>query len=116
MPMSSDRLTLARVATDPTFEVKTENAAFTGSTIAFDALGFTANTVGTLITASRELAEDAPNFGTMIEQTLARAFAAKLDNIAVNGVSSSHLDGILDWDTASGISETGSVARLRGKI
>lgn len=112
IPMTSDSLTLARVATDPTFEVKTENAAFSGSDIAFDALNFSAYTVGTLITASRELAEDAPNFVDLVESVLASAFAAKLDNIAINGVASSGLDGMLDWATATGIGETGTVGGI----
>lgn len=113
IPMSSDSLTVARVATDPVFQVKGENIAFTGSDIAFDALHFSAHTVGTLITASRELAEDAPNFEEMVETTLANAFAAKLDNIAINGVSSSHLDGLLTWNSGSGlIGETGSVGAI----
>jgi HK97 family phage major capsid protein len=69
--------------------------------------------VGTLITASRELAEDAPNFVEQVEGVLARAFATKLDNIAINGVASSHLDGMLDWATGTGlIGETGSVAGI----
>jgi HK97 family phage major capsid protein len=112
VPMESDTLRLARVLTDPTFEVKEENESFTGSDITFDALLFTTKTVGTLITCSRELAEDAVNFVDQIEDVISSAFATKLDNIAINGVASTHFDGILDWATSTGITETGSVAAI----
>lgn len=112
VPMASDRLVMARVSADPTFEVKGENSAFTGSSVTFDQIGFSAFTVGTVITSSRELAEDAPNFVDLIESTLAAAFAAKLDNIGINGADSTHLDGILDWSTTNGIGETGSVGAI----
>ncbi|MEX2174608.1 MAG: phage major capsid protein [Pirellulaceae bacterium] len=113
IPMSSDSLTVARLATDPVFEAKSENAAFTGSDLAFDALHFSAHTVGTVITTSRELAEDAPNFQQMVETTLAGAFGAAFDRIAVSGVASSHLDGLLDWTSGAGlIGETGSVGAI----
>ncbi len=111
VPMKSDELTLARVSEDPSFQVKAENNAFVGSGVSFDAIHFSAFTVGTMIVASRELAEDAPNFPQLIETTLANAWAAKFDHIAINGVAGTSLDGILDWETG-GIGETGSVAAI----
>src|SRR5690606_18546786 len=104
--MTSDSLTMARVASDPVFEAKSENQEFTGSDITFDGILFSAVTIGTLVKCSRELAEDAPNFVQLIEQTLAAAFAAKLDNIALNDISGGPT-GMLNWPTTHGIGETG---------
>jgi HK97 family phage major capsid protein len=110
--MNSDRLTMARVSADPTFEIHAENAQFSTSTVGFDGISFTAFTVGQVILASRELAEDAPNFMQLVEDTLAKAWAAKIDNIAING--SGNFNGILNWPTTGGfpIGETASVGTL----
>jgi HK97 family phage major capsid protein len=112
VPMETDRMCLARVTTDPTFEYKAEHNAFTGSDIVFGQLNFAAHLIGTLITSSRELAEDAPNFVEIVESVLAQAFATKLDNIAINGMGSTGPDGMLDWLTTQGIGETGSVGGI----
>ena len=78
-PMSSDRCTIARVHTDPTFETHAENVAITESDIVFDGVSLTARTIGTLCRASRELIEDASNMAQIIEGVIVRALAAELD-------------------------------------
>lgn len=114
--MTSDSLTLARIASDPTFVGVGENIAITESSMTFDALNFTAHKIGTFISVSRELAEDAPNFVQLVEQALATAFAAKLDNIAVNGLSQAIDSGLLQMATSTGMGETtGASVRSCGK-
>ena len=102
-------MTIARVNSDPTIEVKAENNAFTSRDITFDAVGLTAYTIGTMVTASRELAEDALNFVEIIEDVIANAFAVAVDNYAVNGNGSQQPLGLLNQ---SGIGSTGSVGAI----
>jgi HK97 family phage major capsid protein len=113
VPMSSETLRMARLASDATFEHKEENAAFVGSDITFDAITFATSTLGTVVTASRELAEDAPNFASEVEAALVAAFAVKLDDVAINGMGPTDPDGILDWPSGTGlIGETGSIGAI----
>jgi HK97 family phage major capsid protein len=78
--MPSETLALARLTQDPTMQVKTENAQFTGSTLQFDRLNLVAKTIGTVITASEELVQDAPNVGQIIDDALSAALAVNLDS------------------------------------
>lgn len=112
VPMTSDRLTLARLTSDPTYQVKAENVAFAESDATFDALGFTARTIGTLVAISRELAEDAPNASAVLQQSVARGLALKLDQYGLTGsgaaeplgiantpgVQADAAVGAMDWD------------------
>ena len=66
--MTSSTLMIARVETDATMEVKSENAAFSGSDVVFGALNLVAFTIGTYVTLSRELAADAGNAVELIER------------------------------------------------
>jgi len=109
IPMESDRLTIGRVSQDPTFEVKSENAAFTEDDIVFDNLGFTAYTVGQVIRASKELAMDAPNFPILVENLLANSLAAEIDRLALRGSGSQEPVGILN---KTGIGSTSSVGAI----
>ena len=110
--MTSDTLTLARVASDPTFVVVGENVAITESSMTFDALNFSAYKIATFIAVSRELAEDAPNFVQLVESTLAQAFAAKLDNIGINGMTPGIDSGLLQMATSTGMGETTGVGGI----
>lgn len=74
VPMATATLKLARVAGDPTAAWHTENAAITPSDMTLEGITLTARTLTSLVTASRELIEDAPN----AEQALMDAFAAQL--------------------------------------
>jgi HK97 family phage major capsid protein len=99
--MTSETQTIAKVDGDPTFQIKSENAEFTGSDINFAGVMLTSRVIGTIITGSRELFEDAPNVGSLIEQVLSAALAVEIDNYA--------LDKIL---ITPGIGTTGSVAAI----
>lgn len=112
VPMTSDFLAIARIAADPTFEQKDENATFSGSDINFDRVQLTSRTIGQVIYVSNELLADAVNMAQVIDTTLARAFATELDRLAIRGTSGEGLDGLsnkagiqttaiggaLDWD------------------
>ena len=74
---------MARIAKDPTFELVAENAQIPDSDINFDQVRFYAKKIACLVRLSRELAEDAPNAATLIEETLGRALAVELDRMAL---------------------------------
>lgn len=96
IPMESDRLTLARVETDPAMEVKAENAAFTEVEPVFGAISLTAFTIGCLIPMSRELAADAPNMAGAVEDVISKALAAEIDRQALVGSGSEEMLGLLN--------------------
>ena len=84
--MDSASMTIARVLTDPLFETKIENEAFSDNPdMTFDGINLTAHTIGTIITMSRELAADSPNAATAIENAIVNALAVKLDQLALLG-------------------------------
>jgi len=103
VPMQSDHLTIARVATDPTMTYKGENSAWTATDIKFDSIGFTARTFGGFVVASRELAADAPNFAQLVEQTLATSLASQLDNHIMVADATSSYGGMVGLRNTTGI-------------
>lgn len=107
--MDSGTLTIARVSTDPVMEVHTENTAFAGSDVSFDAIELTAYTIGTVVKMSRELAADAPNAVSLIEETLARALAAKLDWYGLQGSGSAQPLGLVNFANTNTDAVGGSV-------
>jgi HK97 family phage major capsid protein len=109
VPMGSTTVSMAKVIADPAIVVKAENDAFADDEIQFGQVLLNAYTFGCVITASRELAEDAPNFAQIVEQTIAAALAAKLDYFAVQGTGSAQPVGLL-FDP--NIGETGSIGGL----
>lgn len=110
IPMTTETLTVAKVLTDPTFEVKVENEAFTGSDPTFGAINLTAHTFGTFVTLSRELAADAPNIEQIVELILSRALAAELDRQALQGSASAEWDGLTINGDIGSTSSVGAIA------
>ncbi len=107
--MDGSTLDLARIAEDPTFAWKEENAESSGSTISLERLRFTARTVMAYIVLSEELAQDSPNIGEIINAALAGAFAVEVDRVALAGDNSPspsapepvgvfNTSGILEYD------------------
>lgn len=105
----SKTLDIARVTTDPAFQVKAENAAFTPNDPAFDRVTLNAFTIGSEVVASRELAADAPNFATAIEDAMASALAVKLDYLAMFGAGTTEPMGIAN---AAGVQSVAAVGAL----
>ena len=84
--MDSKTMSIARVLTDPIFEVKAENDPFTDNAdMTFDTVNLDAYTIGTTVKISRELAADSPNAATAIENAIVSALAVKLDQLALLG-------------------------------
>jgi len=108
--MGTDALTIARQESDPTFEVKAENAAFNETSVTFGAIELKSRTLGAVLTASRELAEDAPNFPGLIEDALRRALGIELDRLILLGNGGS--DGVNGLINRSGVGATGSIGGI----
>lgn len=109
VPMTSDRLVIARQLSDPTMQVKGENSAFDEASIMFDGVGFSAHTIGAVITLSRELTADAPNAADVIQNALAGALAVSLDTYMLAGSGSAQPTGLTVY---AGVGSTGSIGAI----
>jgi HK97 family phage prohead protease/HK97 family phage major capsid protein len=107
--MTSGTLTIARVSSDATMEVKAENTSFTGYDVEFDAVELVAYTIGTVVKMSRELAADAPNAVSIIEDKVARALAAKIDLYGLTGTGSQQPLGLTNFGSTNTEAVGGSV-------
>lgn len=87
IPMTSDTLHLARVATPGVTPLawKAENLPITESAIALERVTFTAHTLPCLIKMSVELSEDSVNIDRIIDRELSTALGAELDRVALRG-------------------------------
>lgn len=107
--MGSSTLTIARVSADATVEVKAENVQFSGSDVTFDAIEMTAYTLGCLVKMSRELAADAPNAVSLIENKLAAVLAEKIDRYGLRGTGSQQPLGLINFGSTNTVNVGGSV-------
>jgi HK97 family phage major capsid protein len=86
VPMQSDTLNLARLATGATTAWKTENAAITAGDLSFERVQLVAKTLPVLVKMSVELFEDmSPGAEKVIEREIAQAIALELDRVALRG-------------------------------
>jgi HK97 family phage major capsid protein len=85
VPMSSSELQMAKVDGDPSAAWRNESAAIATGDLTFGAVQFKAKSLAVLVKASRELVEDASNFGQVLQTALADSFAVKLDAAALYG-------------------------------
>lgn len=104
VPLKSDKHDYAKLLTDPVAAWRAENAAVAESEPTFGRVRFTPQTLGVVFKASRELLEDSVNIDTMIENSLARSFAVKLDEAVLVGTGlASQPKGLMSM--AGGINE-----------
>ncbi|MCW0235306.1 MAG: phage major capsid protein [Ferrovibrio sp.] len=85
VPMTSNTLTFAKNAGDPTVGWKSENSAFSASDMTLDAVTLTARVIGGYVKMSNELFNDAPNIGTAVENALAQGCGLELDRVCLVG-------------------------------
>lgn len=108
--MDSERMTIARLASDPTISPVAENATIPSSDLAFDSIAFTARKHAVLVPCSRELLEDASNAGEIVIDALTKAMASKLDTLVLSGNGGGDgWNGLLSDDR---IDETASVGPI----
>ena len=85
VPMTSDTLNIARLASGPTLAWKLENAAITPGDLVLERVQFTARTLPALVKMSVELQEDSTNIDAVIEKELSASLAAEVDRVALRG-------------------------------
>jgi HK97 family phage major capsid protein len=85
VPMDSDVVNIARLASGPTLAWKSENSAITAGDLTLKRVQFTARTLPVLVKMSLELAEDSKNIDAVIERELSAALAGELDRVALIG-------------------------------
>lgn len=86
VPMTSDTLSIPRLATGVTAAWRTENTAVAESDPAFERVTFTARTLAVQVKLSYELAEDmSPESADLITDELTAALSLELDRVALRG-------------------------------
>ena len=85
VPMTSDTLNIARLASGPTLAWKSENAAITAGDLMLERVQFTARTLPVLVKMSVELQEDSTNIDAVIERNSSAALAGEVDRVALRG-------------------------------
>jgi HK97 family phage major capsid protein/HK97 family phage prohead protease len=85
IPLSSDKTTVARLATDVTVAWRLENAEITAADNTYEGVVFVPRSLAALIRVSRELLEDSVNIEAMLERSFAGAFAVEVDRVALRG-------------------------------
>lgn len=104
--MTSDTLRVAKLANDPTFGVYGEDQEITGSDVTFTSVLLVSRKIATIITMSREIAEDAPNAASAAEDVLGRSLAVAIDGRCLTGNGGA--DGVLGITTDSSVVDTGT--------
>lgn len=108
LPISGDT-TIAKLIEDPEFEIKSENELFADAEMDFGAVRLVPSLIGCFISASRELAEDAPNFSTLVQSTIANALAVQIDKAGIQGMGPPSVVGLLQNPV---IGETGTFGSM----
>lgn len=85
VPMASKVEQVGRLTADATAYWKGEGSPITPSDLSVDYVQFTAKSMGALCVASMEFMMDAPNAGELIQNSIAKAMARKLDIQAFYG-------------------------------
>jgi HK97 family phage major capsid protein len=85
IPMDSQTLGIARVASDVTPAWHTEAAAITATDMGFEKVTFTAQTLAAIAVLSVELFEDAANLESLIPDAIGKVLAIELDRACLCG-------------------------------
>lgn len=85
VPMTSSTLKMVRTTGDGAVGWRAENAAFASNDMTFEAMTFTAKTLGGIAKLSIELAEDAAGIDAAVNNSLSSAIALELDRVALRG-------------------------------
>ena len=85
VPLTSDNLSIAKVASDPTPVFRNEAAAVAESDPTFTTVTFTPRSLMVLVKCSRELLDDSLNIGSALPNIITAAMAAEMDRVALEG-------------------------------
>jgi HK97 family phage major capsid protein len=85
VPLTSDNLSIARLATDPVAAWRLENAPVAESDPTFEALKFVPRSLAVLVKASVEVLQDSLNIETALTNAFAGSMAVEVDRVALEG-------------------------------
>jgi HK97 family phage major capsid protein len=88
VPLTTDKTTIARLATDPTGSWRAENALVGESDPTFQGVTFNTRTLAALVRVSRELLEDSINIEEALMNAFAQAMSLELDRVGLFGSGS----------------------------
>jgi HK97 family phage major capsid protein len=87
IPMDGPDLRICKLSGDPVGHWRGEGVAIVeDDAMAFESVTLRARTLGCLIRCSVELMEDSPNFGQLVQSTMAKAMAVEVDRVALVGI------------------------------
>ncbi|MCH8853069.1 MAG: phage major capsid protein [Planctomycetes bacterium] len=113
IPMPSRTLDIARITADPisdtTTNVFAEGATIGSSDLTLDKVQLTASKFGRIVKSSRELVMDSPNAARMIEESLAKSWAAELDRLVFQGTDAQGIIGLSESADVSSASAGGAI-------
>jgi HK97 family phage major capsid protein len=109
--MESKTLDIARLATDPTFSFRAENATISDNSPTLEQLKFTAESALSLVLVSRELLEDSVNINEVLVNAFSKAAALEVDRVALTGSGTSNEpEGILNVTGINTVASGGTLA------
>jgi len=82
VPLTSDRTTIARTASDPVAGWRSENAAVDVSESTFEGVILVPRSLAVLVKVSRELIDDSVNIEQALEAALRGSLSVELDRVA----------------------------------
>jgi HK97 family phage major capsid protein len=85
VPLESNKVVMATIATDPTAAWRAENAAVSESDPVFGNVQFTAQTLAFYFKTSVELLQDSVNLNEAVQAVIAGAMAGELDRVCLLG-------------------------------
>jgi HK97 family phage major capsid protein len=98
IPMKTSELTLVKTTEDPVGYYRDELESITLSDGAYEPVNLKAQTLGARVLVSEELMQDAPNFGSVLENQLAQTLALKMDLSGITGTGAGEPLGLLNTD------------------
>ncbi len=108
VPVESDTMRIAGLESDASFAGVGENQIIPESNPTFRSIRLTPKKVATIVRCSRELLEDAPNAGEIIEQSLRVALGKDLDRLFLIGDGGEK--GIIGLANLPSIDDTGTTS------
>jgi HK97 family phage major capsid protein len=110
LPLDSESHSFAKLTGDPTAAWRQETVSITESDPTFGRLTFHPKSLAVLVKATRELLQDSPNIGQMIERSISGSMAVEVDRVALLGAGAAAEPMGLRY--ATGLNEITGIAAL----
>lgn len=103
VPLTSNRNTFARVATDPTPAWRGENASVAEAEPTFESIALAPKSLGMIVKVSRELLADSINIEQALETVFANSMALELDRVSLLGAGAAQPLGIFNFPNVNSV-------------